>query len=269
VEREDDLCFKLYELAPEQAALPDIAVSALDFKPAEPMSVAPKGPLCFTVRVENRGTSPTGPFWVEFLASPKDLAGPIRFAADSVNIGNIEPGDVWEQTLERTLYPLDDGLYALRAVADRIGEVYEGNEENNSAEAGNKNLLVLGRAAQANLVVDMFKIGSVKLRRGRAIEIAGRVSNRGEAAAGRFVIEFWAARDPADTARHFAICDPIVVESLAPNAILDLSEYPRTLRAEMPVGQLHIGCSVDARDEVVETEERANTAVFGPVTVEP
>jgi len=265
----DDLCFKLYETPPHRGELPDIALEAVDFAPASPAAASPGGPLRLTVRAENRGTSPTGPFWIEFFAVPKDLSGPMAFLADSVKVPDIEPGDAWEGHLDRSLYPLADGLYAVIAVADRPGEVRESCEENNRAAAGTKDLLVIGRKARVNLYVRDFAVGATRLRRGRTIELRGLVSNNGKGAAGRFRIEFWASPDPDGRSGRFEICDPIVVESLAPDRILDLENYPRTLKGQMPTGRLYIGCTVDARDEIRETREWDNSAVTGPVAILP
>jgi hypothetical protein len=265
----DDLCFKLYETAPHQGGQPDIALSAVDFQPAAPASISPREPLRLTLRLENRGASPTGSFRVEFFASPKNLSGPAAFLADSLPVANLRPGEVLEQTPARALRPLPDGLYTIWAVADPDGEIAEADEENNRCQVGGKDLLVIARQSQVNLAVDGFTVGGSEFRRGQAIKLAGRVSNGGKEAAGRFSIEFWASADPERPLRCFPICDPITIESLAPNSVIALADYPRTLRPDVPVGRLYIGCTADARDEVAETMESDNTATTGPVTIRP
>jgi hypothetical protein len=268
-EQTDDLCFKLYEAAPRQAGQPDIALSAVDFQPAAPASISPREPLRLTLRLENRGTSPTGPFRVEFLASPRNLSGPAVFLADSLPVANLRPGEALEQTPTRALRPLADGLYTIWGVADPDGEIAEADEENNRCQVSGKDLLVIARQSQVNLAVVGFKVGGSEFRRGQAIRFAGRIFNSGKEAAGRFSIEFWASADPERGLTHFPICDPVTIESLAPNSVIDLVDYPRTLRTDVPVGRLGIGCTVDARNEVAETMESDNTATTGPVTIRP
>jgi hypothetical protein len=246
-----------------------MALTAVDFKPADPLSVAPDGPIQMTVRVENRGTSATGPFWVEFFAQPRDLAGPLQIAAESLPISNLPPGHVYEDTLNRTLYPLPDGLYGLVCVADRLDHVYEADEENNRLWVDGKNLLVVARKTRVNLALADFAIEREWLKRGQDIELRGRIANSGKVAAARFAIEIWAAPTPNDPSLRFQICEPIIVETLTPGNFVDLTDHPRTLRAQMPTGRLYVGCTVDPDNAVHETHEWDNTAHHGPVTVEP
>ncbi len=267
--RADDLAFKLYSVPPRRQGLPDIAVTALTFDPASPVPATPGAPLRLTLRLENRGTTPTGPFWVEFMAAPKDLSGPTVFLCESLPVPELKAGEVFEPSLSRSLHPLADGLYTVTAVADRIREVAESDEENNRLEAEGMDLLVVARESRINLFVDQFKVAGARAQRGRTLEFQGLVSNNGKAAAGRFVIEFWAAPEPDRPASRIALCDPIVIESLAPDALVDLAAYPRTLRPEIQVGRLYVGCTVDARDEVNEVHEWDNTATAGPIVIEP
>ena len=267
--RDDDLCFKLYETAPHQPGLPDIVVSGLSFEPAFPISVTPQGALRLTLRLENRGTTATGPFWIEFYATPRDVSGPDVFLAESQPIANLKPGEVLGQTLARAVNPLADGLYTVSALADRILQVRESDEENNRAVAEGKELLVVARESSVDLFVDQFRMRGEKLKRDRPIEFSGVVSNFGKATAGHFVIEFWASPEPDQRQLRVPLCDPIAVDSLAPYAVIDLSMYPRTVKSDIPTGRLYIGCTVDVRNEIVETYKWDNTAVVGPVTVEP
>ncbi|MCX8035865.1 MAG: hypothetical protein N3D11_02190 [Candidatus Sumerlaeia bacterium] len=267
--RTDDLAFKLYSTPPHQRGLPDIAVTALKFDPASPLSAAPGAPLRLTLRLENRGTTPTGSFWVEFMAAPKDLSGPSAFLCESLPVPQLKAGEVLEQSFSRPLHPLPDGLYTVTVVADRIRETAESDEENNRLEVEGMELLVVARESRTNLFVDQFKVVGSRVQRGRSIEFQGLVSNNGKVPAGRFVIEFWAAPEPDRAASRMALCDPIVIESLVPDALVDLAAYPRTLRPDVQIGRLYIGCTVDARDDVNEVHEWDNTASAGPVVIEP
>jgi hypothetical protein len=99
--------------------------------------------------------------------------------------------------------------------------------------------------------------------------LANRIESRTTAPAGHFEIGFWTATNPDLRILRFAACDPIVIESLPPFGIIDLSKYPRTLKSQMPAGRLSIGCTVGARDEVQEILKWDNTATTGPLTIEP
>jgi len=264
----DDLCFRLYSQAPALGG-PDLAVTAARFEPLAPATLAPGGAVHFGVRVENRGAAPAGPFWVEFFGVPEDLARPMDLIADSVWVAGLAPGAVWEQRVSRALHDAADGRYAIAVVADRPGAVADAGLENNLLELPVSTLRVAARRGLANLCLDGFRTMGLEARRGGALEFYGNVANLGAAPTGRFEIAFWSASDPIDSRDRFPICDPIVVESLGPGEVIDLTEHPRTLRGEMPTGCLAIGCTVDPRDEVLESSEAENTALNWPREIHP
>jgi hypothetical protein len=275
----DDLCFKLYARSPQSTAGPDVAILAVDFETTPPLGGAdssvrqtalmPKDVIPLDVQIENRGTSITGPFWVEFFAVPLDLSGPPGFLVDSLPIVNLAPGERRNQQIERAVYALGDGEYSLLVIADRLNMVYESDEENNRFAPAGKTLRVANRPATANLYIGGFGVTGLRFRRGCKIDFTGLIANNGARPCGRFTIEFWLARDANDHDGRIPACDPIAVESLAPYEIFDLSDYPRNLREAIPAGRYCIGCTVDARDAVFETSELDNAAAVGPRLIEP
>jgi len=116
----------------------DLVARGFDFSPDR---IGRGEAVLFTGEILNAGTLPTsGPFWVEFIASPTpDLNGPVYYLCPSLRVAaSIAPGQAFDlSTVQRTLDPSPpgppDGLYFVGVRIDPLGEIEESDESNNCA----------------------------------------------------------------------------------------------------------------------------------------
>jgi len=251
------------------AAGPDLVVVSADFWPWAPTQAAPGQNIALQARVENRGTVPSGPFWVEFFGSRLGGLSLDELVADSVWIPDIAAGGAVDLSLTRTLYSIPDGPYTIVVVADRLNEVIETNESNNRMAVAGKRLLAIRPATQANLTVEGFAFGPNPIHRGQGITLAGQVRNTGTQDSGTFWIEFWGSRNEDSPELGFFLCDSVPVPNLAPGGSVDLSTIYRALYSRVPVGSCAVICFVDRTDLVNETNETDNYAVLRGYQIAP
>jgi hypothetical protein len=213
--------------------------------------------------VRNVGTQPSGPFWIEFWASPDQSDLTLRYPlCDSILVPNLAPDqydDLSSHTHLRSLYPnlpTSPTLVAIICFADRNDLVNETNEADNY-------LILRGyRILQPNLKLEGFSFGPNPVHLGEALQIKGTVQNLGPGNAGPFWVEFWAALNPAHPTPDIQICNSIYVPGLVPHATADLSTPPLFLRTNLPTGPCSIICHVDRANVVIESNEADNSIVL-------
>lgn len=113
---------------------PDLSADHLDFGPR----VLNGGdPIAIAGFIRNATGAPTaGSCWVEFFVSPNpDFSEPRRFLCDSVKLPALGVGGSFSlASLQRTVYSdIPAGEYTFGVVIDRLQEVAESNEMNNTA----------------------------------------------------------------------------------------------------------------------------------------
>lgn len=103
---------------------------------------------------------------------------------------------------------------------------------------------------------------------GRPFSFRGAVENRGSAASGISTwIEFWAI--DAQAGWEEMICDPVLLDSMAPGAIFDLADITpdRFLLAKFPVGTYRVEVRADAWGALTEWYEDNNVARLEGVSI--
>jgi len=251
------------------AAGADLVIASADFSPWAPVRLAPGMTLSIWARVENRGTAPSGPFWLEFWGSKSGGLTLDEFVADSALVSTIAPGGAVDLALTRSLYSIPDGRYTFTVLADRLNQVAESDESNNKRAVAQKRLLTIRPSTQANLVVENFTLAPSALRYGRGIALGGKITNAGAENTGPFWIEFWGSTNLDYPTLGFYLCDSIAVSNLAPGASVNLSTYPRSLYSGLPTGDCAIICFADRTDLVNETNEADNYTVLRGYTIAP
>ncbi len=254
-----------------RAAGPDLVVGMADFNPWGPTSIAPGSNLRLWARVENRGDAPSGNFWLEFWGSKLGGLTLDVFLVESLPMPSIAAGNSISLDLLRPLNSIPDGPYTLTVVADRINEVAETNESNNTRVVSGRRVLCVRPPTNANLVVRDFAFGSafVPLHRGQTITPSGYVQNVGIHHTGPFWIEFWGSRNQDYPGLEFFLCDSIPVADLAPGTSVSLAAFPRTLYTAMPLGSVALILFPDRNDQVAETNETDNFAILRNRTIAP
>jgi len=92
--------------------------------------------LALSGAVRNTGAQDSGPFWIEFWASPGDPDYPDfnRFACDSIRVDNLAPGGAVNLADHaRSFYDLPSGQWVVTGFADRLDQVAEPDETDNYA----------------------------------------------------------------------------------------------------------------------------------------
>lgn len=255
-----------------EAALPDLVVAMSDVSPVAPTALAPGADVRFWARVENRGTAPSGPFWLEFWGSKLGGLSLDQFLADSILVPDVPPGTSYTITfLGRSLYSIPDGPYTVTIVADRLNQVAESNKSNNRRVVYGKRLLTIRPISEANLRVEGFAFGSVgaPLHRGQVVRPTGVVHNVGTQNSGPFWIEFWGSRNQDFPGLDFYMCDSILVPDLAPGTSVSLSAHTRAIYSGVPTGDLAVTCFADRSDLVSETNEADNYAIVRGYQIAP
>ncbi|MBM3333725.1 hypothetical protein FJY63_03600, partial [Candidatus Sumerlaeota bacterium] len=243
------------------SSLPDLVVTAADFQ-RYPIEMAPGTPLFLSARIDNQGSSAARPFWVEFWGSRNGGLTLDDLLVESVFVPGLDPGEATMIAFGRALYSIPDGPYTFVVVADRVGKVAEAMENNNRRPVARKRLLVIRPQTQANLVREDVSVAPQTLVRGKAINLSGQIRNAGTENSGPFWIEVFGSFRSDFPQPDFFICDSILVQNLAAGKSVDLSQYPRTLYANVPTGQVSIIVFADRTDLVNETNEADNYVIL-------
>jgi hypothetical protein len=257
---------------PHLAAGPDLVVVSADFSPVAPTQAIPGQTITLVACVENRGSTASGPFWVEFWGSRMGGLSLDQFVADSESVGpiswGIPAGGVANLVLTRSLYSIPDGPYTIVVVADRPQQIAESDEGNNRLAVAGKRLLTIRPATQVNLTIEGFTLTPNQIHYGQELTLDGTVRNTGTQDSGPFWIEFWGSQDQDYPNLGFFLCDSILTPNLAPGMPLDLRTQ-RVLYQGLPTGNCAVLCFVDRSDLVNETNEADNYAVLKGYQVGP
>jgi hypothetical protein len=248
---------------------PDLVVVNSDFSPAAPTAIAPGAPIQISTRIENRGASDSGPFWLEFWGSKLGGLSLNDFIGDSIFVANIAPGGAFDVSRSVALYSMPDGPYTFTVVADRLGAVADVNPRNNRLAVAGKRVLTIRPQTQANLRTENFAVTTTTLQRSQPIPMTGQVRNVGTQDSGPFWIEFWGSFNQMYPDLNFYLCNSIYVPNLAAGAALDLAANPRTLYSNLSTGPCMFLCFPDRPDFVNETDESDNVGAIAGGLIAP
>jgi hypothetical protein len=253
------------EQASPQAAGCDLVVVSADSSPSAPTQLTPGSTTQFSVRVENRGTAASGPFWLELWGSKLGGLSLDQFLADSERLADLPAGGAVDLNLVRSLYSIPDGPFTITVTADRPGETGDVNRANNKRSVARKRLLTIRPESKANLRVEALSLPS-PISAGEPLRVKGFVRNVGTQASGPFWIEFWGSLDQDYPVLGIPLCDSIYVPNLVPDAAVNISSatYPRLLYRTVPTTPtiMAVMCFADRNDLVNETNEADNYSIL-------
>jgi hypothetical protein len=238
--------------------LPNLTISHVDVAPRAPLQVHPRDPIAVSAFIENAGTHDAGPFWTEVWGSKTGGLTLDRLLVPSLRLtSGLRASGSYSWIASAPLASIPDGRYTVVYAVDRLGQVAESNERDNRAAVRGKTILVVRPQTHVDLAVEGFGMSPNPAQSGQQIRFAGRVVNRGTQASGPFWIEFWGSRDWPYPSLSFPLCASMLVQNLAPGALLDLSVGTHRL-FNVPTGVFMVGCVADRRDSVNETNKTNN-----------
>jgi len=242
----------------------DLVPEGFDFAPER---VEEGARLTFSGRVRNVAQAPSAECWLEFwLSNDPDFATLNHLACLSVRLPALPAGGEFRlDSLVRDLAAdVPDGLFRLGIVIDRLHEVHEVNEGNNTAYQAVRFLEVGAGSTSVDLAIEDFDFAPAQVLGDDAIAFAGRVINRGVQMSRPVWLEFWLSSDPAGRTLERVACTSVLLDPLGPGDAFDLAALQRTIERTgqaIPDGRYRFGAVVDRPGSQADLN-RANNTTF-------
>ena len=223
-------------------------------------------------RVVNRGTAPSGPFWIEFWGSRSWPYPSLDFfLCDSIYVGGgLPPGEaIALSDFLRTLYDVPDGLFMAGCVVNRDDSVNEKDIAKNyhfvDAQTFNRESALVRPRPEANGLADIVVTAGdfspyapTQSAPNDAATFTLTVENQGTTDTGRFWIEYWGSSDYGLTL-HYFLAKSDLIENLAPGEALSLVQAKPLY--SVPDGPYSVVIVADRPGNVAETNEANNRFV--------
>ena len=245
----------------------DLAVEGFAMSP-NPASTGQS--VTFSGRVINRGSQPSGPFWIEFWGSGSWPYPTLDFfLCDSIFVPNLDAGAVVDlAAYPRPLYRVPSGMFQVGCVVDRDDSINELDETNNyqfrdgqvfnySTRMRRDSQLLFGPDI-AIVSAEISPVAPVQLAPGDTITLTVELANLGSTHTGSFWLEFWGSRDGGLTLHDFLTVSDWIT-NLAPGATVRLSSAKPLWG--IPDGPYSIVAVADRPGDVAKTDESNNRHV--------
>jgi hypothetical protein len=221
----------------------------------------------FSGQVANRGSEPSGPFWIEFWGS-RDWPYPSLdfFLCDSIPVAaGLQPGQSIDLSgFARVLYSVPTGIFMVGCVVDRDDAINELDETNNyqfedfqilNGGPARPERPAHSGAPDIQVQSADFSASTSPLAPGDPVSFRVAVANIGDADTGPFWLEYWGSRDGGITLSNFlAVSDSIA--NLPPGRIAPLE--PSKPLAAIPDGPYSVVVAADRPRNVAESNEANN-----------